>query len=223
MTTTHRSSRRSITPLSSPKSTSVASVRSCASSRITQLYRFSCGSFIASLKSIPSVMYLSTVLGDVLSSKRIVYPTCSPSVTSISSATRRDTDIAATRRGCVHAHNRCVFARPASTTNCGICVVLPLPVSPTRTMVLVACSSARKSSFCCHTGKCLRVHMISWYRELYCRPVKGFTSPPQPRIAEVSAVHGAAAASSPKSSFRLRSIATRTSGSAARSADAALK
>ena len=55
-----------------------------------------------SRSSTPSVMYLSSVSGPVMSSKRIAYPTSFPSSTPISSLTRFATDIAATRRGCVH-------------------------------------------------------------------------------------------------------------------------
>lgn len=47
--------------------------------------------------------HLRKVFGLVQSSKRILYPTSSPSDTSISSATRLATDMAATRRGWVHA------------------------------------------------------------------------------------------------------------------------
>lgn len=43
--------------------------------------------------------HLTRVLGPEHSSKRMEYPTSSPSTTSISSATRRATDIAATLRG----------------------------------------------------------------------------------------------------------------------------
>ena len=51
---------------------------------------------------MPSVMYLMTVSGEVTSSKRIAYPTSSPSRHPTSSATRLATDMAATRRGWVH-------------------------------------------------------------------------------------------------------------------------
>lgn len=51
---------------------SVASVRSCASSRMIVEYRSSVLSFIASRRSIPSVMYLRKVVPcSVASSKRI--------------------------------------------------------------------------------------------------------------------------------------------------------
>jgi hypothetical protein len=72
---------------------------------------------MASRSNIPSVMYLSIVWGPVMSSNRIEYPTCSPSLTSISSATRCATLIAATRRGCVHATSR---PFRAATHHCGI-------------------------------------------------------------------------------------------------------
>ena len=57
--------------MSSPNSTSVASVRSWASSNIMTEYLDSSGSVIASRRSMPSVMNLITVLGLEHSSKRI--------------------------------------------------------------------------------------------------------------------------------------------------------
>ena len=105
MTTSLRSLRFCMTSLSSPISTSVDTVRSCASSSTMTLYAESSGSSMASRSSMPSVRYLSCVLALVKFSKRMVYPTSLPYSTSISSATRFDTDMAATRRGCVHATN----------------------------------------------------------------------------------------------------------------------
>jgi hypothetical protein len=69
--------------------------------------------------------------GSAVLSKRIVYPHSFPSWTPISSATRAATVCAATRRGCVHATTRPPSAQPASNRYCGICVLFPLPVSPT--------------------------------------------------------------------------------------------
>jgi hypothetical protein len=70
---------------------------------------------------MPSVMYLRKVLGEVRSSKRMVYPTPCPNGTSISSATRFATDMAATRRGCVQ---QIIFPRwcgaSSSTSSWGI-------------------------------------------------------------------------------------------------------
>jgi len=74
--------------------------------------------------------------GCVLSSNLTVYPTPSPSFTPSSSATRCATAIAATRRGCVTTHTRPPSHQPASCTYCGICVVLPQPVDPTRMTVV---------------------------------------------------------------------------------------
>jgi hypothetical protein len=90
------------------------------------------GSNIDSLKSIPSVQYLSYVFELVLSSNLIVYPTSSPKGTSISDATLAATLIAATLLGWVHAMWR-PFASPDSKMNYGTCVVLPEPVSPCKT------------------------------------------------------------------------------------------
>ncbi len=54
------------------KRTSVAMVRSWASSSMMTEYRLSSGSTTISLWSMPSVMYFIRVAGEVLSSKRIV-------------------------------------------------------------------------------------------------------------------------------------------------------
>lgn len=62
---------------------SVANVLSCASSRIMVEYLESMLSFIASLNNIPSVMYFKNVLGEVMSSNRIEYPTSWPSWTAL--------------------------------------------------------------------------------------------------------------------------------------------
>uniref|UniRef100_A0A0K2THR0 Uncharacterized protein n=1 Tax=Lepeophtheirus salmonis TaxID=72036 RepID=A0A0K2THR0_LEPSM len=75
-------------------------------------------------------MYFITVSLEVQSSKRMVYPTSWPSKQPNSSATRLDTDIAATRRGCVHPILP-LAVNPASAIYCVNCVVLPDPVSPT--------------------------------------------------------------------------------------------
>ena len=106
---------------------------------------------------------LMAVLPLVISSNLIAYPTSSPVSTPTSSATRFATDTAATRRGCVVTAVRvsaylttyatpaleaavggaeqstCVTAmrpfQPASAARyCGICVVLPEPVSPVSTI-----------------------------------------------------------------------------------------
>ena len=106
-------------------------------------------------------MYLSTVLVPVMSSKRIEYPTSSPSSTSSSSDTRFDTLIAATRRGWVHAMSLRPRLTPASSMSDGICVVFPLPVSPTSTMVWFFLTIAMKSSLCSHTGSFCRCARIS--------------------------------------------------------------
>ena len=73
------------------------------SSMIMTLQDMRSGSDRNSLNSIPSVMYFKRVRCDEQSSKRIEQPTSWPSCTSISSATRAATLIAATLLGCVHA------------------------------------------------------------------------------------------------------------------------
>lgn len=57
-------------------------------------------------------MYLIIVDGDVQSSNRMEYPTSSPRRHPTSSDTRLETDIAATRRGCVHAILPCTPGEP---------------------------------------------------------------------------------------------------------------
>ena len=94
------------------------------------------------------MQYLSWVFGPVMSSKRMLYPTCSPRVTSISSATRCATLIAATRLGWVHATS---LLFRTSRPHCGIWVVLPDPVSPTSTMVLLALIISINFALCSHT------------------------------------------------------------------------
>lgn len=93
-----RSDRHTLTR---PNRISVLSVRSCASSIINAEYVLNAGSVKNSLNSIPSVMYFSTVLSLVISSKRIEYPTSWPNLVPTSSATRAATDMAATRLGWV--------------------------------------------------------------------------------------------------------------------------
>ena len=74
-------------------------------------------------------MNFSTVSPLVSSLKRILHPTKPPHGTCISSATRFEILIAATRRGCVQPI-RPRSASPASRHIFGNCVVLPDPVSP---------------------------------------------------------------------------------------------
>ena len=132
--------------LTKPNKISVFRVLSWASSRITIEYFYSLGSTVASLKSIPSVIYFKIVFLDVRSSKRIEYPTYYPNSTSISSLTLFATDIAATLRGCVQAIDFPFPTRPLSIRNWGTWVVLPEPVYPTSTITW--CSSSKESSLC---------------------------------------------------------------------------
>mmetsp|Transcript_12415 Transcript_12415/g.45919 ORF Transcript_12415/g.45919 Transcript_12415/m.45919 type:complete len:207 (+) Transcript_12415:989-1609(+) len=71
VTMSFRPSRRVSTFLSTPKSTSVLRLRSCASSMMIALYLSRSASLSVSLRSTPSVRYLITVSGPVTSSKRI--------------------------------------------------------------------------------------------------------------------------------------------------------
>ena len=107
------------------------SERSCASSRMIVSYSRSSGSPCSSASSMPSVRNLMTVSGEVWSVKRILQPTSRPQGTPSSSATRREMESAATRRGCVQAMRPAV-PRPAARHILGIWVVFPEPVSPAR-------------------------------------------------------------------------------------------
>lgn len=77
-------------------------------------------------KPFPAASHLMMVLSLVQSSNRIEYPTSLPSLTSISSATRAATLMAATRRGCVHPILP-ALEYPASWRYWVIWVVLPAP------------------------------------------------------------------------------------------------
>ena len=114
-----------------PSRKSMLSERSCASSMMMVSYSRSSGSPCTSASSMPSVRNLITVADVVWSLKRILQPTSRPHATPSSSATRRETDSAATRRGCVQAI-RPATPRPAARHIFGIWVVLPEPVSPAR-------------------------------------------------------------------------------------------
>mmetsp|Transcript_25526 Transcript_25526/g.65734 ORF Transcript_25526/g.65734 Transcript_25526/m.65734 type:complete len:247 (-) Transcript_25526:100-840(-) len=129
----------------SPSRMSVAMLRSWASSIMITLYWGRSGFSDISRIRTPSVRNFMRVRSfDVLSSKRIVYPTVSPRAHPASSATLLETVMTGTRRGCVMAICRPPAVQPASCKNCGSCVVFPLPVSPSTTTV--ACFSTRYSS-----------------------------------------------------------------------------
>src|ERR1700722_3393116 len=80
---------------------------------------------------MPSVRNLMQVAALVSSINRTLQPTSRPHWTPSSSATRRETDSAAKRRGWVHAI-RPAKPRPAARHILGIWVDLPDPVSPAR-------------------------------------------------------------------------------------------
>lgn len=125
-----RSGRCFVSIFKRQKSTSVSSVRSCASSSMITEYFDSKLSARYSRINMPSVMYLITVRLLDLSWNRTENPISSPTRHPTSSATRVATLIAATRRGCVQPTIFRPFS-PASTMYCVSCVVFPLPVSPT--------------------------------------------------------------------------------------------
>ena len=86
------------------------------------------GSIKNSLNNKPSVTYRILVDSLVTSSNRTLYPTSKPTMQCLSDATRCATEMAATLRGCVQTTDS--FG-PRRSRYCGICVVLPEPVSPT--------------------------------------------------------------------------------------------
>src|SRR5690606_2949433 len=104
-------------------------LRSCASSTISVSYCDSSGSDIVSASRIPSVINLIVAPGDSVSSKRILWPTCTPGGEPSSSAMRRATVVAARRRGWVWPISP-ARPPPAIAQIFGSCVVLPEPVSP---------------------------------------------------------------------------------------------
>ena len=127
-------------------------------------YRVSSVSTRHSRSSMPSVMYLITVSGDVTSSKRIEYPTSCPSRQPNSSATRLATDMAATRRGCVHAMMP-LEVKPASAMYWVIWVVLPLPVSPMTTRIWLSVTALISSCLSAYTGRLCRCSWMVRLRE----------------------------------------------------------
>mmetsp|Transcript_18673 Transcript_18673/g.46478 ORF Transcript_18673/g.46478 Transcript_18673/m.46478 type:complete len:204 (-) Transcript_18673:596-1207(-) len=155
VTMSRKSRRRATTFLRMPNSTSVCRLRSWASSMMMQLYMSRSLSRSVSRSSTPSVMYLITVSGPVQSSKRMAYPTVVPSSTPISSLTRLATDMAATRRGCVHPM-RPLDVYPLSARYCVIWVVLPEPVSPITTSTWLSVTAWMSSSRSLKMGRLSR-------------------------------------------------------------------
>ena len=114
-----------------PRRKSMLRDRSWASSTMIVSYSERSGSPWASARSMPSVRNLIRVSRVVSSANRTLQPTSRPQGTPSSSATRRETERAATRRGWVQAIRPAV-PRPAQRHILGIWVVLPDPVSPAR-------------------------------------------------------------------------------------------
>lgn len=158
-----------------PSTTSVSTVRSCASSTMITLYLPKSWSVKASRSNIPSVKYSRRVKLDCRDWNRTRYPTYAPRLTSISYATRVATLMAAIRRGCVHAIMLGNILRYTANyiRKCGICVVLPLPVSPTRRVTGLCCTASWMRARYAYTGRCCRTRRNSSYRALYDRCVNG--------------------------------------------------
>mmetsp|Transcript_1683 Transcript_1683/g.6698 ORF Transcript_1683/g.6698 Transcript_1683/m.6698 type:complete len:256 (-) Transcript_1683:106-873(-) len=155
------SRRRRCTPLIVPNRKSVCNVRSCASSIMITPYFDSKGSPTASRRSIPSVRNFMRVSSLETSSNRMAYPTSVPCAVPVSSATRRDTDTAATRLGCVTPIINPFVSVMSSYTYCGICVVFPLPVSPMMMTVSLFLISSINRSFARYIGSDFRTRSIS--------------------------------------------------------------
>ena len=151
--TTCRSGRRFSRPRRWPMRKSMFSERSCASSTMMIEYARSIGSLWISASRMPSVMNFTSVSRLVSSPKRTLHPTSRPHCTLSSSATRRDTLVAAMRRGCVQPMRpRARVASNRSRHIFGSCVVLPEPVSPATTTTWCCASAERISSRFPETG-----------------------------------------------------------------------
>lgn len=163
ITTSRINGRRRSNRFIRPNTTSVSTVRSCASSTMITLYLLRSWSTKASRSSIPSVKYSKRVALDCLDWNRTRYPTYAPRLTSISYATRVATLIAAIRRGWVHAimlgNTLCYTAN--CTRKCGTCVVLPLPVYPTRSVTWLCCTASWIRARYAYTGRRCRIECNS--------------------------------------------------------------
>ena len=133
--------------------------RSWASSMIRVSYSSRSRSERTSASSRPSVTNFTSVSGEVRSWKRILAPTCRPHSTPSSSASRREREVAATRRGWVTAM-RASRPRPASRHILGIWVVLPEPVSPATTTTGCSRTAAWISSARRLIGSCSGKSMV---------------------------------------------------------------
>ena len=95
---------------------------------------------------MPSVTMSTRVSAEERRSKRTCQPTSRPRVQPCSSAIRRATERAATRRGCS------TTTRPVSATAGGTRVVLPVPGGATTTAARCEASAARTSGRLASTG-----------------------------------------------------------------------
>ena len=161
VTTIFRSFLRRISSRRYPSRKSMFRLRSWASSMMIVSYSSRSGSCCISASSMPSVIILTRVSATVSSVNRILHPTSLPQVTPSSSAMRRETDNAATRRGCVHAM-RPYTPRPASRHILGSCVVLPEPVSPVTMTTGCPRRVSSISSFFAAIGSWPSMEMDAW-------------------------------------------------------------
>ena len=109
---------------------SISHWRSWTSSTTTWVTPFRLGSSWSLLRTTPVVQNRSLVCFDFFASIRMWYPTCLPTMSSISSATRSATDKAEILLGCVHkilALSPNPDRRASSKRYWGHCVVFPAP------------------------------------------------------------------------------------------------
>jgi len=117
---------------------SLSMERSCTSSTNTCVTFSSSLSCSRRFSRIPVVQKSKRVCsGEALESSLTVYPTVFPTFSFLSRATRSATDMALKRLGwATMTLHGTPLAAHSSRTNCGTCVVLPEPVSPSTTVTV---------------------------------------------------------------------------------------
>ena len=151
ITTSFRSARaESCRRRTAATARSACRLRSWNSSTTTAATPGSVGCSSSMRRNTPSVRKPMRTASLHAASKRVRQPTASPGRVPISSATRRATSRAASRRG--SSTSTCPF-NPASSNSCGTCVVLPEPVSAVSTTRLPRASAAASSAARPRTGR----------------------------------------------------------------------
>mmetsp|Transcript_36396 Transcript_36396/g.121894 ORF Transcript_36396/g.121894 Transcript_36396/m.121894 type:complete len:348 (-) Transcript_36396:241-1284(-) len=127
ISTSRSEGRRGSRRRSRPRRRSVDECRSWTSSSSTASHSLRSGSDSSWRSSTPSVTKRSRVPPERTPSKRTWWPTSAPLRQCDSSETRRASETAARRRGCVHT----TLPKPAESSSRGTCVDFPHPVAPT--------------------------------------------------------------------------------------------